>query len=580
MNLDLALGRRLVSARRDARLHVRDPRGNHATIETVGKIRAAARRWLRCAAAASFRCPALAELRTARALVVIEDARDFIAPTGVGLRRRSRGRLGLLVGLRARNLLMRRRRRRLRVFLGDRRGGRFHGRRICLRGRRGVRLRREVRTARRARGRIDRRLGSTARRSGVAACHVRLGSRAAGIGNCDCVRPSGRGRLVVAPALHHDHDHDDGDDGEQAHRGDHHVQHLVVGRRTHGRHEDGGLREAATTEHRQIVDRTDRRRGLRLAHGTSATAAHVRARHRANVDEPRAFATRCTGRVTATATATAGRRHRRLVARELREIVQREQHRVFVALAAELRTRSGRGRRARTGLRAEQIATAVIFVRAAARRRARRCEQIARIVARGPAGVVARAEHRADRGCTTAAVAGRGGRPRGDKRGERFDLRQRQPVAEAFTPRERLAVDLTSGEPLLDLGDGHRADLILIDYEMPDGIVSRRGLITTAAFVAVVIDARVLLFLRGDLRLLGGTAANDDDVAALLTADLEDLALDLVVGNRVLGLAGITDDLHGRFLSARNKPAPAAVTPSCIGGLEKNRIMRSDKRIM
>src|SRR5262249_31986749 len=39
-------------------------------------------------------------------------------------------------------------------------------------------------------------------------------------------------------------------------------------------------------------------------------------------------------------------------------------------------------------------------------------------------------------------------------------------------------------------------------------------------------------------------AAHHDDVAALLAADLEHLPANLVVGDRVLGRAGITDDLH------------------------------------
>ena len=46
---------------------------------------------------------------------------------------------------------------------------------------------------------------------------------------------------------------------------------------------------------------------------------------------------------------------------------------------------------------------------------------------------------------------------------------------------------------------------------------------------------------------LGLAAAHHDDVAALLAADLEDLAPNLVVGNRVFGPARITNDLHQRL---------------------------------
>src|SRR5262249_40234459 len=52
-----------------------------------------------------------------------------------------------------------------------------------------------------------------------------------------------------------------------------------------------------------------------------------------------------------------------------------------------------------------------------------------------------------------------------------------------------------------------------------------------------------------------GRPAHDDDVAALLATDLEYLPADLVVRNRVLGSAGITDDLHQR-LASRDKNAP------------------------
>ena len=116
-----------------------------------------------------------------------------------------------------------------------------------------------------------------------------------------------------------------------------------------------------------------------------------------------------------------------------------------------------------------------------------------------------------------------------------------------------MAVDFTRGELLLDLGDRQRADLILVDDEMPDRIVATAS--TTATFVAVVVDTRVFL-LRSRRCSFGCTctASNDDDVAALLAANFEDLALNLVVANRVLGLAGVTDDLHAVSLFRGSHP--------------------------
>src|SRR6185312_1904663 len=115
--------------------------------------------------------------------------------------------------------------------------------------------------------------------------------------------------------------------------------------------------------------------------------------------------------------------------RELREVVEREQHRVLVALAAELAACRRGLRRRRCRLAAEQIATVVIIGasrRRAARRRGR--EQIAWIVlgrAAAAAEVVAAAEHRAD-GCrATAARDGSRGAARGNEACEHVDLRER-----------------------------------------------------------------------------------------------------------------------------------------------------------
>src|SRR5262249_32556397 len=133
---------------------------------------------------------------------------------------------------------------------------------------------------------------------------------------------------------------------------------------------------------------------------------------------------------------------------------------------------------------------------------------------------------------------------------------------------EGVGVDLAAAEAPLHLGDRDRTDLLLIDDDVPDRLVAALG----ATVGAVVVDARLLLIEAGRRRLLGARrrpprarAADHDDVAALLAADLEDLAFDLVVGNRVLRRAGVADDLHVAFPRemARNPAgALAALEPS------------------
>src|SRR4029078_2937244 len=84
-----------------------------------------------------------------------------------------------------------------------------------------------------------------------------------------------------------------------------------------------------------------------------------------------------------------------------------------------------------------------------------------------------------------------------------------------------------------------------------------------AVVAGIVEHLRFLLEGRPD-RLLGsalsGGAAHDDDVAAFLAADLEDLAANLLVGNRGLGRTGVADDLHRGPRGARHRaPKPSAV---------------------
>src|SRR5207245_1605550 len=138
-----------------------------------------------------------------------------------------------------------------------------------------------------------------------------------------------------------------------------------------------------------------------------------------------------------------------------------------------------------------------------------------------------------------ATRQGRRGAAAGDQRHELLDLRERLPVGEALAPDEGVGVDLAAGEAALHLGRGHRADLLLIDDDVPDRLVGARARV--AALGAVVVDAGLFLVEAGGRRILErasaaagagrrarARASDDDDVAALLAADLEDLAFDLV----------------------------------------------------
>ena len=74
-----------------------------------------------------------------------------------------------------------------------------------------------------------------------------------------------------------------------------------------------------------------------------------------------------------------------------------------------------------------------------------------------------------------------------------------------------------------------RTDLLAVDDHVP------------AAFSAAAAGAAAAP------RRCVSSAADHNDVAALLAADLEDLSPNLVVGNRVFGPARITNDLHQRL---------------------------------
>jgi hypothetical protein len=133
------------------------------------------------------------------------------------------------------------------------------------------------------------------------------------------------------------------------------------------------------------------------------------------------------------------------------------------------------------------------------------------------------------------------------------------PVAEAFAPAVGIRVDLLTRELVLNLGDRERSHLLAIDDEVPDGVAGRSGRRggTIRLAAGVVEDTGLLLIEAGTGRCRGlrlGAAfgaLHHDDVAALLALDLEDLASDLFVGNRVLRGAVVADDLHRGWPSLR-----------------------------
>jgi hypothetical protein len=130
----------------------------------------------------------------------------------------------------------------------------------------------------------------------------------------------------------------------------------------------------------------------------------------------------------------------------------------------------------------------------------------------------------------------------GDLRVELLDLAQGQPVAHAVFPAERLVGHDAGLVGLDDLAVAHRALVAVGDVHRP----------LVAAALAGVVEATGI----GRRLARGGAAVavDHDGGAALLAANLDDLALDLVVRDRVLGRAGLARDLHPRTMVARCSP--------------------------
>jgi hypothetical protein len=127
-----------------------------------------------------------------------------------------------------------------------------------------------------------------------------------------------------------------------------------------------------------------------------------------------------------------------------------------------------------------------------------------------------------------------------------------EPVTEALAPAVGLAVDLAAGELAPDFAQRERAHLLSGDDEEPDfsracrqagfGGGDRGARRSPGDGGAVVI---VGVGLGGDglgARVLA--TLHHDDVAALLAANLEDFAADLLISDGVLGCALVANDLH------------------------------------
>src|SRR5262249_44669983 len=131
------------------------------------------------------------------------------------------------------------------------------------------------------------------------------------------------------------------------------------------------------------------------------------------------------------------------------------------------------------------------------------------------------------------------------------DLVDRQPVVEPLAPAVQLGIERPAGDPALRIGERERARLIAVDRDVPLLLECRRRLRDLvrerSAERAVAARARVLRgrgrsgraapSVRG--RWLRHPLADGDHVRAVLTADLEDLAADAVVPDRIARLASV-----------------------------------------
>src|SRR5438445_9779248 len=164
----------------------------------------------------------------------------------------------------------------------------------------------------------------------------------------------------------------------------------------------------------------------------------------------------------------------------------------------------------------------------------RRCEQ------RLGRGLARFDGNRRRRGLVLTARARRPRRRRFTQTAEVADLVDRQPVVEAFAPAVEVGVERLAAHPRLRAGQRQRAGLYAFDRDVPFLFERRRRLgRSSERWLLAGRRARPTGFV-ADV----GTLADGDDVRAVLTADLEDLAANAVVADRVPRLAFVAEALH------------------------------------
>jgi hypothetical protein len=123
-----------------------------------------------------------------------------------------------------------------------------------------------------------------------------------------------------------------------------------------------------------------------------------------------------------------------------------------------------------------------------------------------------------------------------ERRDHGFHLAERPPVVHAVAPDERLLGDDAGVVRLDQLAHGQRALVVVGHVHVP--------LRTVPCARRVLLRCRV-----GSIRPVRGgptRAVDHDRRTALAAANLDDLPFDLLVGDVVLGLAGLAGNLHVR----------------------------------
>ena len=324
-------------------------------------------------------------------------------------------------------------------------------------------------------------------------------------------------------------------------------------RRTRGRARGPSLRAAvaatgrAVRSHRRTIRRATQPRRRRV--GASSARGGDRLRSRSN-GGCRAFERRCS----VVGPIDVRHRRRRLVERPTRVASRRA-----TAGIAGTRARDPRRVRASRARRSRRPST-----RRWRRMPARRFSSDAIVAANSGFGSSSTRRAIAAAASAPGATRGSGGGAVGARRllaqpAEVADLVDRQPVVEAFAPAVQLGVERLARDPALRLGERERPRLLAVDRDVPLLFERRRAASrrcwrerrcerAAGARALVGCDRCARSSARprlGSASVVRGHAlANGDHVRAVLAADLEDLAANAVVPDRVAGLAAVAEKLH------------------------------------